>query len=252
MSYRRNTNKPNQTGRNNTDRFARLPHRLLNSHAYRSLSPNDRALLLELTMMENGSNNGSISLSVRNAADRMGIVDMKAVCRSFDTLVRLGFIEMTRDAHFRVKVAEHSRARCWRLTWLTGPGRKTASWKFLEREPEPGTRAHKRMVRGQIVLKAYRRARETGRLPVVDSATLDEIDPIRPGAAVENFTTPESENGGNLPKCRVGDSSAYTAVTMGNGAHRRVIGWFEPDWTAQLSRLTYSAVLAGPERSLAA
>lgn len=226
MAYKRNTNKPNQTGRNNTDRFARLSHRLLNSHAYRSLSPNDRALLLELTMMENGSNNGSISLSVRDAAARMGVSDLKLVGRSFDTLIQMGFIEMTQDAYFRVKAAEHSRARCWRLTWLTGPGRKTASWKFLEREPEPSTRAHKRMVRGQIVLKAYRRARETGRLPVVDSAMLAEIDPIGPVAAVEDSTTPEHVNGGNLPKCRVGESSAYTAVTMGNGAQRKAIGWF--------------------------
>lgn len=252
MAYRRNTNKPNQTGRNNTDRFARLPHRLLNSHAYRSLSPNDRALLLELTMMENGSNNGSISLSVRDAADRMGIADQKAVTRSFDTLMTLGFIELTRDAYFRVKAAEHSRARCWRLTWLTGPGRRIANCPFMQREPEPGTRAHKRMVRGQIVLKAYRRARETGRLPVVDSATLDEIDPIGPMAAVEDSTTPECGNGRNLPKCRVGESSAYTAVTMGNGTQRKAIGWFEPDWTPQMSRLTYLAVLAGHERSLAA
>ena len=248
MGYKNNTNKPNQTGRNKTERFARLPHRLLNSHAYRSLSPNDRALLLELTMMENGS----ISLSVRDAADRMGIVDMKAVGRSFDALMQMGFIEMTRDAHFRVKAAEHSRARCWRLTWLTGPGRKTASWKFLEREPEPGTRAHKRMVRGQIVLKAYRRARETGRLPVVDSATLDENNPIGPVASVDDSTTPEYGNGGNLPKCRVRESSAYTAVTMGNGAPRKAIGWFEPDWTPQMSRLTYLALLAGHQRSLAA
>ncbi len=64
----RGRNKPNATGRSMTSRFARLDHRLLESAAYRALSPNARALLVELTRMDNGSNNGALWLSVRDAA----------------------------------------------------------------------------------------------------------------------------------------------------------------------------------------
>ncbi len=42
---------------------------------------------------------------------------------------------------------------------------------FMERQPEPGTKAHRRMERGMRALKAYRKDRDSGRLPVLDSDT---------------------------------------------------------------------------------
>lgn len=170
---KRNRNKPNQKGRNPTSRFARLDHRLLNSPAYRALSTAARSLLVELTMLDNGENNGSLYLSIRDAAGRLGMADLTAVRSAFDELQELGFIEMTEDASFHVKAAEKSRARCWRLTWLAGPGRKGPSMAFLERQPQPGTKAHRRMERGTRALKTYRKDRDAGRLPVLDSDTLD-------------------------------------------------------------------------------
>lgn len=169
---KRNGNKPNHTGRNPTTRFARLDHRILNSPAYRSLSLAARALLVELTMLDNGENNGSLYLGVRDAAGRLGMADLTSVRSAFDELQELGFIEMTEDASFHVKAAEKSRARCWRLTWLAGPGRKGPSMAFMERQPQPGTKAHKRMERGTRALKAFRRSRDAGKLPVLDSDTL--------------------------------------------------------------------------------
>ncbi|QCI93903.1 hypothetical protein [Novosphingobium sp. EMRT-2] len=169
---KRNKNKPNQTGRNRTTRFARLDHSLLNSPAYRALSVAARALLVELTMLDNGENNGSLYLSIRDAAGRLGMADLSAVRSAFDELQELGFIEMTEDASFHVKAAEKSRARCWRLNWLAGPGRKGPSMTFMERQPQPDTKAHKRMERGMRALKAYRKDRDSGRLPVLDSDTL--------------------------------------------------------------------------------
>lgn len=168
---KRNKNKPNQKGRNPTSRFARLDHRLLNSAAYRALSTAARALLVELTMLDNGENNGSLYLSIRDAAGRLGMADLSAVRSAFDELQELGFIEMTENAWFHVKAAEKSRARCWRLTWLTGPGRKGASMAFMDCQPKLGTKAHKRMERGTRALKAFRKARDSGRLPVLDSDT---------------------------------------------------------------------------------
>ena len=170
---KRNKNKPNHTGRNPTSRFARLDHRLLNSPAYRALSVAARALLVELTMLDNGENNGSLYLSIRDAAGRLGMADLSAVRSAFDELQELGFVEMTEAASFHVKAAEKSRARCWRLTWLASPGRKGPSMAFMERQPQPGTKAHKRMERGLRALKAYRKDRDSGRLPVLDSDTLD-------------------------------------------------------------------------------
>ena len=169
---KRNKNKPNQTGRNPTTRFARLDHRLLNSSAYRALSVAARALLVDLTMLDNGGNNGSLYLSIRDAAGRLGMADLTAVRSAFDELQELGFVEMTEDASFHVKAAEKSRARCWRLTWLAGPGRKGPSMEFMTSQPQPGTKAHKRMDRGMRALKAYRKDRDAGRLPVLDSDTM--------------------------------------------------------------------------------
>lgn len=163
--------KPNVTGRNNTTRFVRLDHKILNSNAYRALSANARSLLIELAMLDKGDNNGSLYLSVRDAAARLGVSDLTAAQTAFADLQQLGFIEMTEEAHFHVKAADKSRARCWRLTWLSGPNRKAPSWDFLEREPAPETRGYSRMLKGLRALKAYKKAREAGRLPILDSHT---------------------------------------------------------------------------------
>ena len=136
-------------------------------------------------MLDNGQNNGSLYLGVRDAACRMGVVDLAAATAAFDDLMEMGFIEMTHDAHFHVKASEKSRARCWRLTWLSGPGRKSPTWDFEKRQPEPRSRAYKRMERGLRTLKTYRRARDSGKLPVLDfdtflsNSTELGIDPVR-------------------------------------------------------------------------
>ena len=174
MRKQRSKNKVNQTGRNHTTRFARLDHALLNSCAYRALTPTARALLIELAMLENGSNNGSLYLSIRDAADRIGVADLTAVRKAFDELQDLGFIALTEESHFHVKAAEKSRARCWRLTWLAGPGRKGPTMEYATHQPHPGTKAHKRMENGMRVLKRYGKARDSGRLPVLDSDTLSQ------------------------------------------------------------------------------
>lgn len=168
----RRPKKPNATGRSDTSRFVRLDYRILNSNAYRSLTPNARSLLVELIMLYNGMNNGSLYLSVTDAAHRMGVADHHAASRAFDELQDLGFIELTEEAHFQVKASERSRARRWRLTWEAGPGRKLPSSPFLECEPEPHTPARKRMERGCKALKTYRKARDGKKLPVVDSTML--------------------------------------------------------------------------------
>lgn len=231
----RHRKRVNATGRNNTSRFARLDYRILTSNAYRALSPNDRSLLVELVMLYNGENNGSLYLSVRDAAHRMGIADLTAACRSFDTLQVLGFIQLAQDAYFHVKASEKSRARCWRLTWLAGPGRKAPSWEFLEREPEPQTASRKRMERGQRALKAFRRARDNGKLPVLVSETVDQIDPINSIASVWDSETQNNKNVGFRPNGAVPDSATHIATPWGESVVGSYIGWWQPDWTPSIT-----------------
>ena len=257
MNRPRNRNRVNAKGRNNTSRFVRLDYRLLNSNAYRSLSPNARSLLVELVMLYNGENNGSLYLSVRDAAHRMGVADLAATSRAFDDLMTLGFIELTQEGYFRVKASEASRARCWRLTWEAGPGRKAPSWDFLEREPEPQTQSRRRMERGLRVLKAYRKARDCGRLPVLDSHTLNPFMHERPAAAVLESDTPKSKIGGFPPTGRIRDSDTHLATPWGEGATKPLIGWWQPNWPPSFARLIFAASLAsahiaGPEQQKAA
>lgn len=157
-------------GRNETSqtRFVRLPHPLLFSPAYRALSPNARSLLVELVSIYNGRNNGSIYLSVRDAAHRLGVSDTDAASNAFDELQVLGFIAMTRNSFFDVKAATASRARTWRLTWE--PCDKVgATHDYTKLEPEPCTRERKRMDRGLRALKKYRKQESSGKYPMAES-----------------------------------------------------------------------------------
>lgn len=241
MGRRRNRNRVNATGRSNTSRFVRLDYRLLNSNAYRSLTPNARSLLVDLVMLYNGENNGSLYLSVRHAAHRMGVADLTAASRAFDDLVELGFIEVTQQSHFHVKASETSRARCWRITWEAGPGRKAPSWRFLEREPNPQTQARRRMERGLRVLKAYRRARDCGRLPVLDTDTVSPFSPEWPAAAVLESNTSTPPFVAFEPIARVRESATHIATPWGPGAANRLIGWWQPDWIPSLGKLLIAA-----------
>lgn len=213
---RKRPQKPNATGRNNTSRFVRLDYRMLNSNAYRSLSPNARSLLIEVMMLFNGGNNGSLYLSVEDAAHRIGVADHHAASAAFKELQEMGFIEMTQDAYFWIKAAHTSRARTWRLTGEAGPGRKAPSCAYMVREPLLGTRARTRMERGLRALKRFRRDRSQGKLPVVDS-TMEGGNLGEEGTrAVVDSTTLECRNGGKPGFHCMVDSHHHIAATMGS------------------------------------
>lgn len=237
--------KVNATGRNETPttRFVRLDHGILRSNAFRSLSPNDRSLLIELAMLENGRNNGSLYLSVRDAAHRMGVADLKAATRSFDTLQELGLIELTIPASFRSGSSGLSRARCWRLPWLAGPGRKGPNWDFLKREPKPKSRERKRMERGLCALKRYAKAQSSGQIPVLDSDTLAQFAPKSASVPVVESNTPRTGNGGFLPNRTVRDSPTHTAVPWGVGEAITLVGWGQPGWGPSVSDWACAAMV---------
>lgn len=209
--------KLDRKGRNQAEvgSFTRLGHDLLGSTAYRSLTPNARALLVELASLYNGRNNGSLWLSVRDAADRMGVADTKAAQRAFQDLMDAGFIDMTKDAFFSVKTSMTSRARCWRLTWLFDhSNKKPATNRWKQWEPEAGT-AKRRASRGLLALKAYRKAQSENKMPVVDFSTMQAEPAIFPNATVVDSSTANKGNDAIQPFAIVGDSSTHIDSTMG-------------------------------------
>jgi hypothetical protein len=223
-------------GKGPTDRFARLSHKILAAPAFRALSPNARALLVELAMMDNGKNNGvGLFLSVRDAADRMGVSDIKAARAAFAELEDMGFIEMTAQAHFAVKCGAGSRARFWRLTWQAMNGMKGPTHEYEERQPAPKTRAHKRMDKGLRALARWRKEQGEGKIAVVDSSThtLNRVadsstttlrqPPLRQRSVVDS-STQKRESRGIPPNVVVGDSSSYTAIPASTGEAGGLVG----------------------------
>lgn len=211
---RRKKAKINATGRNDrTDRFARFPHRLLKSQAFRSLSLVARALTLELIMIDNGRNNGSLHLSIRDATDRLGMSDMKAIQRGFNELVACGLVVCSKEAHFKIKAAEQSRARCWRLTWLpVGNRRATNEWQAYR--PQPGTKANARCEKGMKALKRYYKQLTSHRLPVEESSTTEPSSLSSSKSAGEDSSTAKSKKPGKPPSCVGEDSSTHAAGTI--------------------------------------
>jgi hypothetical protein len=93
------TRKHNRTGRSTTERFVLLPYYMLTSAAWRSLSPVARSIFVELALIYNGSNNGSIALSTRDAAERVRC-SKDTAARGLLNLVERGFIRCRSRGHF--------------------------------------------------------------------------------------------------------------------------------------------------------
>lgn len=130
----------NQKGRSTTvERYVQLFIWLLRSDAWLSLTPQARAVYVELHSNFNGSNNGRIGLSVRRAAVRCRIAKDTAA-RAFDELVDRGFIECTSKGAFSLKSRHASE---WRLTHInchkTGRTKDSAfmKWRPGKQNPVP-------------------------------------------------------------------------------------------------------------------
>jgi hypothetical protein len=89
-----------------------------------------RALLLELQAMFNGTNNGTLFLSVRDAADRLGFADLEAASNAIAELESLGLITVTIESSFAIKAGEGSRARAYRLNWIGDDGKCVSADKL--------------------------------------------------------------------------------------------------------------------------
>lgn len=92
----------------------RLYDWLLTSPAYLSLSCPARALLIEVTRLYKGGNNGQLGLSVRRASERCNIARGTAQ-RAFHELQERQFIELVTKGAFSRKSPHASE---WRLTFV--------------------------------------------------------------------------------------------------------------------------------------
>lgn len=135
-----------ETGRSLGEaRHVRLYHWLLNFPAWRSLSTQAKAIYIEIAQRFNGSNNGEISLSVREVARHVHVAKDTAT-KAFHELEAKGFIRRNVCGSFNWKLRH---ATTWILTehpFNDQPATKDfARWAPNKSEPGPklGTRCPK-------------------------------------------------------------------------------------------------------------
>jgi hypothetical protein len=187
--------------------------------------------------MFNGTNNGAIFLSCKDAADRLGLADLKAVRAGFDEMVSLGFLTETIGSSFSIKAGRVSKARAWNLNWIerghcVGPDQlPPLNFSRL-------TKTQKRRVENRSgVLSRYLGEYQKGKFAVEDSNTLDPRRTLVEQSIVEDSTTIKGDNGRKPPICSVEDSTHYIEYHRGAGhgwwtadpvikAHQNILGLF--------------------------
>lgn len=115
-------------------RHVRLYRWLTNSAAWRSLSPVERCVYLEIAKRFDGKNNGFIAFSVREGAVELHISKM-TVSRAVSRLVKLGFVEITVPGGFSRKVLHATEYRLAEHT--CNKSGALASKAFMSYTPEP-------------------------------------------------------------------------------------------------------------------
>ncbi len=121
------------------ERFVKLPYWLLDSPAWLALKPAARSLYVELSKRYNGSNNGEISMSVREAAKLVRIAKDTAT-KTFYELEEKGFILRNECGSFNWKLRH---ATTWFLTQHpvhgVSPTKEFMRWRAEKsKKPVPG------------------------------------------------------------------------------------------------------------------
>ncbi|HYH36738.1 MAG TPA: hypothetical protein VD860_00835 [Azospirillum sp.] len=181
--------RPNATGRNDTARFVALPHYLLNSLAWRTMSPNAKALLLDVWARHNGANNGDIAYAVREA-EGIGLSKDQAA-RAFAELAERGFLRLHRAATFTLKTKE---ARTWELT-AERRGDLPASKDFMRWRPAANTPATNRTRSHQCDAQSHQRDSK----PVCATELPGSVAPARPSGPQTSDPRSHQRDTSNLP-----------------------------------------------------
>ena len=108
--------KVDKKGRNTGQQFIRLLAEVTSSRAWQSLRCEARSLLIEIWARHNGTNNGKISYSHREARKSLGIGSTRTK-QAFDQLIDRGFLIVRRASSFHFKSnGGASRATEWEIT----------------------------------------------------------------------------------------------------------------------------------------
>jgi hypothetical protein len=111
----RRRNSTDRTGRSKKEaRHVRLYYWMMQTAAWESLSGDQRAIYVEMAVRYNGSNNGRIHFSIREAAAAVH-VSKDTAARALAALVERGFIVAMIRGGFNVK-DKQAQATEWRLT----------------------------------------------------------------------------------------------------------------------------------------
>lgn len=125
--------KANRKGRNDGAKHVRMYWWLLDCPAYRHLSCYGRALLIEFIYRHTGGNNGSVIMSVREAADRLGVA-LNTALKALAELQDKGFIRLAKAGSFNLK---RRHATEWTLTMFAvgdiKPTKDFMNWKPPEK-----------------------------------------------------------------------------------------------------------------------
>lgn len=113
--------RPNKTGRNTSDHYTLMRRWIMETPAWRALSPKAQALYPWLKLEWHGpkqNNNGKIRLSVRQAAKCLGI-SVNAANKAFHELQAKGFLHVTEAGALGIKGL--ARGPSYELTELPLP-----------------------------------------------------------------------------------------------------------------------------------
>lgn len=109
-------------------RHVQLPEWVQSSEAWATMKPGSRALYIELKRRFNGSNNGDIFLSYRDAAKALN-AHRNTVGKWFDDLLERGFIRLTTPPHLGPSGV--GQASKWALEELPTSDGKPAGKAFM-------------------------------------------------------------------------------------------------------------------------
>ena len=136
--------KPYKHGKKGAGQHVQLPEWLQRSEAWTTLKPGPRALYVELKRRFNGTNNGRIALSHRDAAKALN-VHRNSVGPWFQELQDRGFIRMMQAPH--LGPSGIGKASVWALDEVPTDDMKPARKQFMSWRQKQNPRTKNRTPR---------------------------------------------------------------------------------------------------------
>lgn len=131
--------KHNRTGRSKgLGSFVMFTHEMLDTPAFRSLTAPEKVILLAVTRLYNGHNNGDIGFGAR-AGEHWGIGRTQTAA-ALRRLVEIGFLQQTQRSSFDYKRRTATYALTWRVKNV--PSTVPATFGYRTAAHSPLARPH--------------------------------------------------------------------------------------------------------------